>query len=190
MKIRTHTAAQFGGALAELLAPGAAWEWPAGGFGERLLTGLGADMARVETATQGVLDNAVETHRPAVSSWHISAYRQVAADALAGVDETMPRRVAAIGSKVGDRLWSSAGAASTFPIPLFEIDHLIGPARVGSKVGERIWGHRSRAILRVRYYRSVVNPAVLWAALSAFKQAHVFLWFEDISGAGGSYAQN
>jgi hypothetical protein len=36
----------------------------------------------------------------------------------------------------------------------------------------------------------VVDPKVLWDALAEFKQAHVFLWFEDITGSGGevSYA--
>jgi hypothetical protein len=44
----------------------------------------------------------------------------------------------------------------------------------------------------VRYYRSVVDPKVLWDALVAFRQAHVFLWFEDITGDGGEvgYAQD
>ena len=60
----------------------------------------------------------------------------------------------------------------------------------GSRIGDRLWGSRGRYVLRVRYYRSVVNPAVLWEALSAFQQSHVFLWFEDISGVGGSYAPN
>ena len=66
----------------------------------------------------------------------------------------------------------------------------LGPFRVGSHAGDRLWSTRGRYVLRVRYYRSVVDPEVLWEALSAFKQAHVFLWFEDISGVGGSYAQN
>jgi len=37
-----------------------------------------------------------------------------------------------------------------------------------------------------------VNPQLVWNALNAFKQAHVFLWFEDITGVGGqvNYAQN
>jgi hypothetical protein len=73
-----------------------------------------------------------------------------------------------------------------------QVDHLVGPFRVGSHAGERLWGHRSRYVLRVRYYRSVVDPKVLWDALMAFKQAHVFLWFEDITGVGGevNYAQD
>ncbi|WP_435626992.1 hypothetical protein [Candidatus Ferrigenium straubiae] len=69
-----------------------------------------------------------------------------------------------------------------------QVDHLLGPFRAGSKAGQQLWGTRSRYVLRVRYYRSVVNPRPLWDALNAFKQAHVRLWFEDITGTGGSYA--
>lgn len=194
MRVTPHSPRQFAAALKALLPPGAAWEWPEGGTGDMLLLGTAEELARVEAAAQGVLDNAIETHRPKASSWHISAYRRVAEDALGGLTETMPRRPFAIGSTVGQRLWSQAAPGLNFPIDLVRVDHLLGPARVGngqgSRIGDRLWGTRGRYVLRVRYYRSVVNPAVLWEALAAFKQAHVFLWFEDISGVGGSYAQN
>lgn len=185
MKIATHDVRQFADGIKALLPPGAAWEWPEGGIGDALLLGTAQELARVEAETQGVLDTAIETHRPKDSSWHISQYRRVANEALAGVTETMPRRPFAVGSTVGQRLWSHAAPGLTFPVELVKVDHLIGPLRVGSRVGDRCWGTRSRYVLRVRYYRSVVNPEVLWAALAAFKQAHVYLWFEDITGIGG-----
>ena len=185
MKVTAHSPREFADAIKALLPPGAAWEWPEGGTGDALLLGTAEELARVEAAAQGVLDNAIETHRPKTSSWHISAYRRVAEDALGGLAETMPRRPFAIGSKVGQRLWSQAAPGLNFPIDLVRVDHLLGPFRVGSRIGYRLWGSRVRYVLRVRYYRSVVNPAALWEALAAFKQAHVFLWFEDISGVGG-----
>lgn len=192
MKLITHTARQFANAMRGLLPPGAAWQWPLGGIGDALMLAFSQELVRIELALQLVLDNAINTHKPAVSSWHIDEYRRVANEALNGLTEPMPRKTFAVGSTVGDRLWSANAPNTTFTVPLFKIDHLIGPFRVGSHAGERLWGHRSRYILRVRYYRSVVNPQVLFDALNAFKQAHVFLWFEDITGIGGieSYAQN
>ena len=190
MQINPHSASEYGNAIAALLPPGAAWDWPAGSIGRQLLQATGEELARVEAETQKVLDRAIEIHRPGSANWHISAYRAVAAAAVAGIVESIPRTPARVGCKVGHRLWSNAGA--TFPVPLVQVDHLVGPLRVGSHVGDRCWGSRGRYVLRVRYYRSVVNPYLLWQALNAFKQAHVFLWFEDITAAGGevSYAQD
>lgn len=186
MQIDLHSAAEFAAAQKALLPPGAAWDWPVGGLGHDLLLGLGAELSRVESATSGVLDNAIETHRPKISSWHISAYRGVAQEAVSGVTETMPRTMFAVGSVVGDRLWSVGGPETVFSVDLVQVDHLVTqPLRAGSVVGDRCWGSRGRYILRVRYYRSVVDPQVLWDALADFKQAHVFLWFEDITGSGG-----
>lgn len=194
MKLQPHSARDYADALKALLPPGAAWAWPVGGFGDAMLLGTAQELARVDAAAQQVLDAAIEAHRPKNSSWHISEYRRVANEALAGVAETMPRRPAGIGGHVGDRLWSHAAPGLTFPIDLVRVEHLLGPARVGnghgSHIGDRLWGTRGRYVMRVRYYRSVVNPQLLWDALNAFKQAHVFLWFEDISGVGGSYAPN
>ncbi|MDT4329753.1 hypothetical protein RPD76_07515 [Methylomonas sp. MV1] len=193
MIVKTHTPAEFAAAQSALLPPGGAWQWPVGGFGHDLLLSTAAELARVEAATQAVLDAAIELHRPAVSSWHISEYRRVANEAIAGISETMPRRMFAVGSRVGDRLWSASGPATTFPVELVQVDHLVTrPLRVGSRVGDLCWGHRGRFILLVRYYRSVVNPETIFNALRDFKQAHVYLWFEDITGSGGgvSYAQD
>jgi hypothetical protein len=190
MKLPVRSAADFGRAIGALLPPGAAWEWPEGGYGAALLTATGQEPARVQAGVQGVLDRAVEMHRPCLASWTLAAYRAVAAAAVAGVAEVMPRKAAAVGGKIGMRLWSHGAPAETFPVPLVQVDHLVGPARVGSRIGDRLWGHRARYVLRVRYYRSVVRPEGLYQALDAFKQAHVFLWFEDITGAGGHYAPN
>ncbi|MBO9538772.1 hypothetical protein [Herbaspirillum sp.] len=187
MKITIHTDREFADAIKALLPPGAAWKWPEGGFGDDMLLGAAQEMVRIDEAAQVVLDNAVSKHAPKVDNWHIDEYRRVAKEAIAGVSETKPRRPAAIGGHIGDRLWSHEAPAQDFDVDLVKIDHLFGPARIGSKIGDAMWGTRSRYIIRVRYYSSVVNPAVLWKALSEFKQSHVFLWFEDITGAGGFY---
>ncbi len=190
MNLATHTPRDYADATKALLPPGAAWDWPVGGLGDAMLIGTAQELSRVDAATPAVLDTAVDTHRPAAGTWHISAYRAVAAAALSGLAETMPRRIFGIGSHIGDRMWSHAAPGLTFPVALVQIDHLLGPARVGSHIGDGLWSTRSRYVMRVRYYRSVVNPAVLWEALDAFKQAHVHLWFEDITGVGGIYAPN
>jgi len=192
MKVTAHTAREFADAIKALLPPGAAWDWPEGGLGDNMLLGTAAELARVDAEVQGILDNAIELHRPKVGSWHISEYRKVALAALGGLTETMPRKTFAVGSHVGDRCWSNAAPSITFPVDLVRIDHLVGPLRVGSRVGGRCWSTRGRYVMQVRYYRSVVNPKVLWDALMAFKQSHVYLWFEDITGVGGevNYGQN
>lgn len=187
MKLPRHDIGQYADALQALLPPGQAWQWPTGGLGDAMLRGTATELARVGGHGQQVLDAAIEAHRPKASSWHIDEYRRVAAEALGNLQEP-PRRAFTVGSKVGQRLWSNQGAALAFPIDLVKVSHLVGPMRVGSRAGSRLWGPRGRYVLLVRYYRSVVDPVGLWAALDAFKQAHVFLWFEDISGVGGSYA--
>lgn len=187
MKLPVHTSAEYADAQRALLPPGAAFDWPQGGFGDKLLKGMGEELARIGAGAQQVLDTAIEQHRPKYSNWHISEYRRIAQEAIAGVVEA-PRKKACIGSKIGNRLWSAAVPA--FPVDLLRVDHLVGPARIGSHIGDRAWASRGRYVLRVRYYSSVVNPKLVWDALWAFKQAHVYLWFEDITGAGGSYGQN
>jgi hypothetical protein len=146
-----------------------------------------------------VLRAAVEAHRPAFSSWHISEYRRVAQEALAGVAESLPRKPFAVGSHAGDRAWSARAPEEGFYIPLVEVYHLFGPMAAGRHCGDgsgrdpaaRCWSAwRSRHILLVRYYRGVVDPGKLWDALAAFRQTHVALWFEDITGVGGFYAKD
>lgn len=192
MKLTSYSPIDYADAQRALLPPGAAFDWPQGGFGDALLTGIGEELARIGADAQTVLDTAIEQHRPKYSNWHISEYRRVASEALAGVAETMPRRTFAVGGHVGDRVWSGAAPGLNFPIDLVRVDHLLGPFRVGSRVGDCLWSASGRFVLRVRYYRSVANPKVIWDALMAFKQAHVYLWFEDISGIGGgvNYGQN
>lgn len=190
MQLTPYTATDYADAQRALLPPGAAFDWPQGGFGDTLLKGMGEELARIGADTQKVLNNAIEQHRPKHSNWHISEYRRVAQEAIAGVVETMPRRTFAVGSHVGDRLWSAAAPGLNFPVPLVQVDHLVGPFRVGSHAGDRLWGTRGRYVMWVRYYRSVVDPKTLWDALDKFKQAHVRLWFVDITGVGGNYAPN
>ena len=189
MKITAHAPRAFANAIQALLPPGAAWTWPEGGLGDAMLLGTAEELARIEAAVQEVLDNAIETHRPKAASWHIDEYRRVAREALGDLVETMPRRPFAVGAKVGDRLWSHAAPGLTFPVDLVRVSS-VRPFTVGSKAGDRLWGGRGRYVLLVRYYSSVVDPAVLFRALSAFRQSHVCLWFEDISGTGGTYASN
>jgi hypothetical protein len=190
MQIKNHSPREFADALHALLPPGVAWEWPKNGTGDHLLLGTAQELARVDGVSQNVLDAAIELHRPKHTSWHISEYRRIANEAIAGVMETMPRRTFSVGSKVGERLWSRAAPRSTFPVDLVKIDHLLQPFRVGSHAGESLWAENKRYMLRVRYFRTVVDPKLLWDALMAFKQAHVFLWFQDITGVGGDYGQN
>jgi hypothetical protein len=189
MQITSHSAGDYADAQRALLPPGAAFEWPQGGFGDALLMGMAEELARVGIDAQTVLDSAVEQHIPKHGNWHIDEYRRVAEVAIAGVVEQLPRKQATIGSHVGDRLWSSAAPLLNFPVELVRVDQVY-PARVGSRVGDQLWGARGRYVLRVRYYKSVVDPKPLWDALMAFKQAHVYLWFEDITGAGGNYGIN
>ncbi|MBI5919026.1 MAG: hypothetical protein HY849_06595 [Nitrosomonadales bacterium] len=190
MQLPVYSPSDYADAQRDLLPPGAAFDWPQGGFGRTLLNGMGAELARIGVDAQTVLDSAITTHQPKYSSWHIREYRRVAQEAIAGVTETLPRKAFRVGSRVGDRLWSSAAPTLNFPVELVRVDHRLGRFCVGSHVGDQLWSADRRYMLRVRYYRSVVNPKLLWDALTAFKQAHVYLWFEDITGAGGNYGEN
>lgn len=192
MILDAHSARDFAEAFKALLPPGAAWEWPVGGVGDALLLGTGEELARIDAATQGVLDRAIDVHRPKTSSWHINEYRRVAREALGDLAEEMPRRTFAVGSTVGDRVWSIAAPGTTFPVELFRVEHLQQPLHVGSRVGDRLYELGSRYVLRVYYYRSVVDPEALFEALNDFKQAHVRLHFIDITGVAGEvdYGQN
>lgn len=192
MKTDLHTARQFADAIKNLLPPGDAYAWEEGSYGDGLLLALAEELTRLDADIQKVADRAIERHRPAATSWNISEYRRVAKEALGGLVETMPRKTFAVGARVGDRVWSAAAPSTTFPVDLFRVDHLMRPLRVGSRVGDRLWASDSRYVMRVSYYRSVVNPDVLFRALAAFKQAHVYLKFADITGVGGEieYAQN
>ena len=188
MQLAPYSPADYADAQRALLPPGAAFDWPQGGLGDALLLGMAQELARVGDGAQQILDRAIAQHVPKVTSWHIDEYRRVAQAAIAGIHETLPRQSVRVGSKVGARLW--ANPAASFPVELLKVDHLLQPLRVGSHVGDGLFGSTRRYALRVRYYRSVVDPKPIWDALMAFKHAHVFLWFEDITGAGGAYGQN
>ncbi|MEQ1667123.1 MAG: hypothetical protein ABL868_01595 [Sulfuriferula sp.] len=190
MHIEQQSLTDYNDAQRALLPPGDAFNWPRGGFGDVVLDAMAHELVRVGDGAQQVLDGAVALHQSKFNSWHISEYRRVANEAIAGVAETLPRKPFVVGSKVGQRLWSNAAPATNFAVELVKVDHLLQPFRVGSKVGDQLWSGAKRYVLRVRYYQSVVNPKPLWDALMAFKQAHVYLWFEDITGAGGIYGQN
>lgn len=165
MRVTTYSANDYANAQRALLPPGAAFDWPQGGFGDALLQGMGGELARVGDGVQVLLDNAITQHSPKYGNWNISEYRRVAAEAVAGV-------------------------SGSVPVEQLRIDHLFRPFRVGSHVGDRLWSSRSRYVMRVRYDSSVIDPQPVWDALYAFKQAHVFLWFEDMTGVGGHYGQN
>ena len=217
LTLTPYTATDYAQAIKALLPPGAAWDWPQGGLGATMLHGTAEELARLDRALPDVLRRAIEIHQPAASSWHIREYRKLAEALIAGVVERMPRKTFRVGSCAGERLWgvmitwaksprtifavgSPAGGLlwtgrvpkfdKDFPVKFLQLDHLIQPFRVGSGAGEGCYGHRARYILRVRYYQSVVNIAPIASALQAFAQSHVFLWFEDITGQGGFYAQD
>lgn len=188
MQFTQHTDRDYADVLMALLPPGTVYKWPVGGLGDGLMLSAGKELSRVDAAIQQVLDRAIELHRPKYGNWNISEYRRIGNEAIAGVVEN--RKTFAVGAKVGQRVWSSAH--TNFYVPFLKIDHLMGPLRVGSKVGAGVWSAKGRYVLRVRYYRSVVNPKVVWDALKAFKQAHVWLFFEDITGVEGivNYGQD
>lgn len=192
MIVPAHSTREFADALQALLPPGAAWQWPVGGKGDALLLAMAEELARVDAAPQAVLDNAIATHRPAATNWNISEYRRVARESLGDTAEVMPRQPFAVGSHVGDRCWSAAAPGLDFPVELVRVEHLLQPLRVGSRVGDGLYESTSRYVVRVYYYASVADPKVIFEALNAFKQAHVYLHFVDITGVGGevNYGQN
>jgi len=200
MNLKPHTPDDYAQALHALLPPGKAWEWPEGGLGAAMLRGTAEELARLESGIPGVLRHATDMHAPKYSSWHISEYQRVAEEALAAasIAETMPRKTCAIGARIGDRLWSANAPNTNFTVPLVQCVHLFSPMTIGRHVGDgsgrdpaaRLWpvAGRTRYVLLVRYYRSVADPQTLRVALEAFRQAHVTLLFEDITGTGGIYA--
>jgi hypothetical protein len=182
MRLTPHTAADYGDALRTLLPPGEAWDWPAGGLGDKLLIGTGQELARVDAPVAEVLDLALVRHTLKRSSWRLVDYRAVAAASQAGIVETVPRTAFVAGSPAGQRLWSKAGAA--FTVPVQQVD-VCRPFAAGSAAGTRLWGERARYVLLVGYYATVADLAALREALTAFKQASMLLFFIDVTGDGG-----
>lgn len=154
MSIPTHSARAFADAMQALLPPGQAWEWPQGGTGDTLMLAMGQELARLSASAPEVVARAVTLHAPGQSDFTLQAYRMAAA-----------AEAVRQGAQVGD----------------VQVDHLtFKPFQVGSVVGDGVWSPGARYLMRVRYRAGVVSPAALWAALTAFKQAHVALWFEPL----------
>ena len=188
MLLAAHSADDFAGALRALLPPGEAWDWPAGGLGATMLGATSIELARVDATVQEVLDLAIARHKVAGGSWRLVDYQRVADESQAGIVEALPRKVFGAGSFAGQRLWHSP---AVFAVPLTRLSQA-RPFCAGSCAGDRLWSQRARYVLVVRYYKTVVDVQALWDALMAFKQAHVYLWFMDIteSGGGVNYVQN
>lgn len=154
MAIPTHTARAFADAMQALLPPGQAWQWPQGGTGDNLMMAMSQELARLSAAAPDVVARAVTVHVPGSSNFHLLAYR-------AAAEAEAVRQGAAVGD--------------------VQVDHLtFMPFQVGSVAGDRVWSAGARYILRVRYRVGVVDLPALRAALEAFKQAHVALWFEPL----------
>jgi len=187
MRLNRYTARQFADAHEELRPPGAAWRWPTGGFGDSLTLAQSQEFARLDVEMQALIDYAATVHKPATMIWHIDEYRSIANASLNGLTETMPRFSSRASlAKAGQRLWSAVAASNTFNIDLLQVD-LIYPSLANlSRAGQRLYAERVRYALRVRYYDTVVNQTTIAAALQAFKQAHVALWFEDITHRAGN----
>lgn len=148
MNLKKHSAADFATAMSELLPPGNAWDWPAGGTGFQLLTGLGQELARTDNAIPGVLAAAIDAHRPAITGWRLENYQEIAEKALVSVGQDQS---------------------------LVKVRHRISPFRVGSRAGDRCWSARSRYILLVQYMAPANIDAVI-TKLRMFAQSHVFLF--------------
>lgn len=188
MQLEQHSATDFAEAIRALMPPGVVWEWGQGaasGLGEALMAGPAQELARVDAEVNPMLDTAVQLHKPKALSWRLVDYRAVADASQAGVTEQVPRAAFVAGSSAGARLWTGAGAA--FAVPTHAVD-VCRPFVAGSPTGARMWGARARYALLVSYYATVADLAALREALSAFKQAHMVLFYIDITQSGGEFA--
>jgi hypothetical protein len=186
MQLTKHTAREFADVFRALLPPGKAWEWPLGGTGDQLLLGVAVELTRIDAAAQDVLDAAIANHKIKLWSWRIPDYQAVADESQLGVTEPLPRLPFAAGSHAGDRLWASP--VPTFAVPLIKVSQA-RPFCAGSKCGDALWGHRARYVVLVRYFHGVVDVPKLVADLTAFKQKHAFLFFQDITRSAGVFTQ-
>lgn len=190
MKLRIHTVRDYANAMLNLLLEGAAWRWPVDGLGDKIFQAFAAELVRIEQICQQVLDRAIALHVPTSGKYTLADYQAVADAAAAQFSESLPRQASRAGRmRAGQRLWSSAAEGSTWPIIKVKLTHLQGPSIAGKlRAGQRLMGDRARFVIRVWYYAGVVDPDVIAAALLAFKQAHVVLFFEDITtNAGNKY---
>ena len=188
MQLEQHSAADFAEAIKALMPPGVVWEWGQGassGLGEALMTGPAQELARVDAEVNPLLATAVDLHKPKALSWRLVDYRAVAAASQAVQAEQVPRAAFAVGSVAGARLWSNAGAA--FAVPTHRVE-ACRPFAAGSPAGARLWGERARYALAVSYYATVADLTALREALATFKQAHMVLFFIDVTGSGGEFA--
>jgi hypothetical protein len=185
MQLEHHSAADFAEAIRALMPPGVVWEWGQGGLGEALMTGPAHELARVDAEAYPLLAAAVDLHRPKALSWRLVDYRAVADLSQAGVTEAMPRQAFVAGSGAGQRLWTGPGTG--FAVPTHRVD-VCRPFAAGSPAGARLWGERARYALLVSYYATVADLAALREALATFKQAHMVLFFIDITQSGGEFA--
>jgi hypothetical protein len=160
-----------------LLPVGAAWEWSVGGFGDNLLLATAEELARVDEATQSALDAAIELHRPAKSSYTLADYQRISDEAT----HIIPRKPTTIGSHIGYRLWSHTAPTSISYNASVLLSHLIQPLVIGSHIGYSAWSARCRYYLHIQLDKSLINTALLYSALRAFKQAHVYLYVEDVA---------
>jgi hypothetical protein len=181
MNLLTHDVRQYTDSLKALLPPGQAWEWSEGGFGDELVLATAQELARVDVATQSVLDDAIELHRPAASGFTLADYQDVADAAT----QITPRKPCTIGSTVGYRLWSHNAPISVTPDSSVTLSHLMQPCAIGSYIGKELWSKYCRYYLQVRFDKSIINKADLYDALMSFKQAHVYLYVVDVADMGG-----
>jgi len=170
-----HSARDYADALQALLPTGTAWEWEPDSFGDTLVLVTAQELARVDAAAADVLAMGIALHRPGRLSYLLADY-QLVADAATQI---IPRKPAAIGCAVGYRLWSQDTPVSVSPNPVVVVDDYQRPTSIGGHVGDSVWSSRCRYYLRVRFDRSLIDSAVLLAALRDFKQAHVFLFVVD-----------
>lgn len=188
MKLPLHSVRQYANVFLALLDHGAAWRWPVDGLGDRLFQAIAVEFTRVELIIQEILDRAITRHTPAQSLYTLAEYQRVADAAAEAFTEDLTRRQSRVGSmRCGRRLWSEDAEGSSWPIQKVRVAHLLGPLVTGrSVVGRRLMGERARFVMRVFYYYGVVDPEVIAAALREFRQAHVELFFEDITGRQGN----
>lgn len=176
MQLITHTIRQYTDALLALLPIGAAWDWLVGGFGDSLVMATSQELARLEPDMQAVVDDSIELHRPSTLSYTLADYQRVA-DAATMV---ISRRYLSVGSRVGYRCWSYNAARFTRFNLLSVLSHLQQPLAVGAHVGDLAWGHTSRYYLFITLDKSLIDYAHLIDVLMAFKQAHVYLYINDV----------
>lgn len=188
MKLTKHTVRQYADVLLALLPPGMPWKWPLDGFGDKIFQAVAVEFTRIEDAIQDVLDRAITLHTPKKQLYTLAEYQRVAEESVESINEDLSRRKTRVGSmRCGRRLWSEDAEGSSWVIPKVRVAHLLGPIVAGRSVcGRRLAGERARYVMRVFYYYGVVDPDVIANALKDFRQAHVVLFFEDITGFQGN----